>query len=77
MKLLIRSQPSLSVASRHAAGRSPPGRGTGCRKFRPFGIAVPHGPSDDRRHQAALVQFGGLPIFQRSDGLKAGRWLGS
>ena len=25
----------------------------------------------------ALVQFGGLPIFQRSDGLKAGRWLGS
>jgi hypothetical protein len=26
---------------------------------------------------AALVQFGGLPIFQRPDGLKAVRWLGS
>jgi hypothetical protein len=25
----------------------------------------------------ALVQFGGLPIFQRPDGLKAARWLGS
>jgi hypothetical protein len=27
--------------------------------------------------QSALVQFGGLPIFQRPDGLKAVRWLGS
>jgi hypothetical protein len=25
----------------------------------------------------ALVQFGGLPIFLRPDGLKAVRWLGS
>jgi hypothetical protein len=24
-----------------------------------------------------LVQFGGLPVFQRRDGLKAVRWLGS
>jgi hypothetical protein len=34
-------------------------------------------PRAMRLSAEALVQFGGLPIFQRPDGLKAVRWLGS